>query len=249
MGTKIHLSNTPGSTHAAGLCPSVSSAVCCPRSLLILSVGSEKQAGRCHQGTVVSSWRLAFLAVAARHRPLPAAPRAAEKASLTLASSPAPLLSPAGNKALAWLQILILEEAKFESATPEEPWGGSVGEGSEGQLWLRRTRCVLCPAPWDTGGRWCSSSSRGCCRFHKKTRLQPGSALSLDFSPSGKWDQAPAARGRYSTTCCTSPCRWPASLAAPFTNFSYTVINHTANWQLNTNRKGPNFFLLSNLGT
>lgn len=66
------------------------------------------------------------------HQPLPAAPGAAEKACLTLAFSPAPLLSPAGNKALARVQILSLVEAKFRSATPEEPWGGSVGEGNEG---------------------------------------------------------------------------------------------------------------------
>lgn len=38
---------------------SLSSTVCCPTSLLILVCGLEKQAGRCHQGTVVSSWRLA----------------------------------------------------------------------------------------------------------------------------------------------------------------------------------------------
>lgn len=45
---------------ASGRCPSVSSTVCCPRSLLILSVALENQAGHCHQGFVVSSWRSAF---------------------------------------------------------------------------------------------------------------------------------------------------------------------------------------------
>lgn len=59
------------------------------------------------------------------------------------ASSPIPLLSPAGNEALAQLQILILEEAKLKSAAPEEPWGSSVGEHSEGHQQLMQTQGVL----------------------------------------------------------------------------------------------------------
>lgn len=119
---------------AAGLCLSVSSAVCCPRSLLIFVCGLREA------GWLLSP-RDCGLQLEVSHQPLPAAPGAAEKACLTLASSPTPLLSPAGNKALARVQILSLEEGKIQICHPQRALGRLCGR----RQWrmFADTRCSL----------------------------------------------------------------------------------------------------------
>lgn len=97
------------------------------------------------------------------HQPPPAAPGAAASQARPLkashASSPSPFLSPAGNKALAQLQIFILEEAKFKPAAPEEPWTAPWAKD------IHRHDVLSNQSGQSVGARWGTSNPRVCPRI------------------------------------------------------------------------------------
>lgn len=205
---------------AAGLYPSVSSTVCCPRSMLILSVALESQAGHCHRGFVVSSWRLAFPG-SSQAPPAPSCcPRSSSKSSQTPQSLPRlfPLRPfPHQQETKLWPSFRYSSLRRQNSNLPPPRSLGWLRGRTQRRTFTDTMSSLTKVAR--VGARWGTSNPRVCSRICPAQNTAKSSIQSPDdvsvftprckemmklLLPSGEWGWAP-----------TTAAQWQAATAQP----------------------------------